>query len=205
MKVVKFLSQVDQNKCNGDKRCEKVCPTGAIRVFGKRAEVDKKKCVACSKCWDACREDAIQLVQRSEPMTVGIDPQSVNQDALRELCQKARMMPDQPLCVCNATLAKEVAAAVLMGAKTPEEVTLMTGARAGCGIYCMSPVLKMLKAHGIQLMPPEGHQWYDLTLDLWDVPEEVEGQYPVYHLKEDKRMFIEMQEALIQFQEKGAK
>ncbi|MGW8321084.1 MAG: 4Fe-4S binding protein, partial [Thermodesulfobacteriota bacterium] len=64
MKVVKFVSSVDPSKCNGDKLCERVCPTGAISVVNKEARVEQTRCVACSKCWDRCPSDAIAMVPR---------------------------------------------------------------------------------------------------------------------------------------------
>jgi Fe-S-cluster-containing hydrogenase component 2 len=193
MKIVRFLSQVDEDKCTGDKRCEHVCPTLAIRVIDQKAEVDEKSCVACSKCVDACREHAISMVPRVRPLTIGLNPEEVDQQELWELCFKALLHPEQPICVCSGTLAKEAAAAVLKGAKSPEEVTLMTGARSGCGMYCMSPVLKLLKAHGVEIAPPEGYQWYDVTIGLWDIPEEVARKYPAYRIEEDKKFMIELQ------------
>ena len=32
MKVVKFVARVNGKKCNGDKRCEKLCPAGVSFV-----------------------------------------------------------------------------------------------------------------------------------------------------------------------------
>ncbi len=196
MKIVKFLSRVDPSKCNGDKRCESVCPTGAIRVINKTAEVDEKKCVACFKCGDACREEAVDFIPRPEPMVLGVDLEKVDQQKVQELCFKAYLHPDQPVCTCSGVLAKEIAAAVLLGAQTPEEVTLMTGARGGCGVYCISPVLSLLKAHGVRITPPKGHQWYDVTVHLFDTPEELARKYPTYCLKEDKEFFAQMQAQL---------
>jgi len=40
VKVVKFSCRLEQAACIGDKQCEKVCPSGAIRVVRKKAEVD---------------------------------------------------------------------------------------------------------------------------------------------------------------------
>ena len=59
MKKVFLLSHVDEQKCIGDKICENVCPTGAIKVFNKKANVDEKKCAACLKCLDVCEPKAL--------------------------------------------------------------------------------------------------------------------------------------------------
>lgn len=189
MKEVKFLSKIDTSKCTGCKRCEVVCPPAAITVIEKKARVDNEKCLACTKCWHLCPEDAISIVPRSEELFVGVDFEDVDQGAIEELCRNAHFFPEQFICACTLTLAKEVAAAILKGAKTPEEITSMTGARSGCSIYCMGPILRMLKAHGIIVQPPSNHRWYDLSLSLWDVPDEVADKYPGYYLKEDKKEF----------------
>ena len=55
------LAQVDEALCNGDRICENVCPTAAIRVIEKKARVDGDRCVACLKCVDACPENAVTL------------------------------------------------------------------------------------------------------------------------------------------------
>lgn len=189
MKAVKFVAQVDETKCIGDKLCENVCPTAAIEVVNKKAKVGEERCVACFRCWDACQQDAVTMVARPEPIILGVDPGEVDQTTLRELCMKAHLHPQQFLCLCTGTRVNEVAAAVLKGAKSPEELSLMTGARSGCTIYCMEPMLRLLKAHGVKIAPPKDHRWYDFTPTLWDVPEEVAQKYPGYYFEEDKKAF----------------
>jgi Fe-S-cluster-containing hydrogenase component 2 len=189
LKEVKYLSQIDETRCIGCRRCELVCPPAAITVIENIARVDKEKCLACTKCWHLCPEDAISIVPRAEELFVCVDFEEVDQTTIEDLCRKAHVFPEQFVCACTLTLAKEVAAAILKGAKTPEEVTSMTGVRAGCSIYCMAPIIRMLKAHGITIQPPSDHRWYDLFLSLWDVPDEVADKYPGYYLKEDKKEF----------------
>jgi len=189
MKVVKFLAVVDETRCIGDKLCENVCPTAAIEVVKKKARVDEERCVACFRCWDACQQDAVTMVARPEPIILGVDPGEVDQTSLRELCMKAHLHPQQFLCLCTGTRVNEVAAAVLKGAKSPEEISLMTGARSGCTIYCMEPMLRLLKAHGVKTAPPKDHRWYDFAPTLWDVPEELAQKYPDYYFEEDKKAF----------------
>jgi len=189
MKVVKFLAQVDEAKCIGDKLCETVCPTGAIKVVEKKAAVDEKKCVACSNCSDICQEEAITMASRSEPVFLGLDPEQVDQNELIQLCARAHLHPRQLICLCTGTLVSEVAAAVLKGAKSPEEITFMTGVCSGCTVYCMEPILRLLKANGVDPPLPEGRRWYNITPTLWDVPAEVVREYPGYYLEEDKEVF----------------
>jgi len=185
MKVVKFVSNVDLSRCTGDKLCERVCPTGAIRVIEKEAHVDAERCVACSKCLDRCPSGAIAIVHRPEPVVLRTDPQSVDQGRIFELCLKAKMLPGQLVCMCTGTLAKEIAAAILQGAKSFEELTLKTGARSGCGIYCIGSIQRLFKAAGLHVTSPEDHRMYDMTLSMFDVPAEVQKKYPQYYLKED--------------------
>ena len=94
MKIVKFISQVDESKCNGDKRCEIICPAGAIKVNQKMAEVDDNKCVACGKCEDVCREGAVRLVSRPQPLFIMCDTAGVDEGEIRELCKKAHLYPE---------------------------------------------------------------------------------------------------------------
>jgi Fe-S-cluster-containing hydrogenase component 2 len=189
MKVVRFLACVDEAKCIGDKLCENICPTGAIKIIQKKAKIDEERCVACRRCWDACQQDAIGLVVRSVPVILGIDLSDVEQARIKELCIKAHLHPKQLICLCTGTRVNEAAAAVLKGAKSPEEISLMTGARSGCTLYCLAPMLRLLKAHGIKISPPRGHRWYDITPTLWDVPREVEQRYPGYYFKQDIEIF----------------
>jgi len=183
-----LLSQVDETLCNGDRICENVCPTGAIKVTEKKARVDENRCLACMKCLDACPENAVTLVLRSEPLEVGIDPSTVDQERLRELCAKANLDPEESICLCNGILAKEVAAAVLEGAETPEDVALMTGVRAGCAMWCTTPVLRVLKANAVEVVLPKGYRMYDIEPTVWDIPEEVAEKYPEYFLQEDAEL-----------------
>ena len=191
MKKVYLMSQVNADKCTGDKICENVCPTGAITVIDRKARVDERKCAACLKCLDMCKEGAIRMVPREQPLTMGVDPLDVDQDALRALCRRARFDPDDAICLCTLTKAKEVAAAILKGAKTPEAVTRMTGIRTSCGMWCMAPVLRLLKAHGLETASPRGYRWYDVDVNLWDIPEAVSRKYPEYCFEEDRELYDE--------------
>jgi NAD-dependent dihydropyrimidine dehydrogenase PreA subunit/bacterioferritin-associated ferredoxin len=184
-----FQAEVDDGACNGDRICDNVCPTGAIHFVNKKARVDPDKCVACLKCIDVCPESAVTLTPRSEPWVVGTDPSSVDQDQLAELCAKANLDPEQTVCLCNGIPAKEVAAAVLKGAESPEDVVLMTGVRVDCSMWCTTPVLRLLKANGIEVESAKGYRMYDIEPTVWDIPEEVAKNYPEYFLEEDADLF----------------
>jgi NADPH-dependent glutamate synthase beta subunit-like oxidoreductase/bacterioferritin-associated ferredoxin len=157
---------------------------------GQKAVVASEKCVACQNCKDICPVNAIKHVLRPVPLVLGVDPTEVDQNQLLELCHKAHLHPHQWLCMCGGIRVREGAAAVLKGAKTPEEIALMTGARSGCTVYCFMTSLRLLKAHGVEIKPPaKGYRWYDSSQTCWDVPEEIIEKYPGHFLKEDLDVF----------------
>lgn len=189
MVEIKQLARVNMEKCIGCAVCQNVCPTRAIVVVNKKAEVSPEKCVACPNCSGMCPEDAIELVPRAEPLKLGLLWTEVDQDKLVEMCKKAHLHPNQWLCLCSAIRVRDGAAAILKGARTVEEIALMTGARTGCTVYCFQTMMRLLKAHGVEIGPEKGYRWYDSTQTLWDVPEEIVKKYPGHFLEEDKDVF----------------
>lgn len=181
MKLVKFVARVDGEKCNGDKRCERLCPAGAIRVVEKLAIVREDRCVACGKCTEVCREDAVQMIPRERPLKIEFDVGSVDAEEIQSLCAQAGLLPDLPLCACTGTTVGEIAASIIGGAKSPEDVVVTTGAGSGCGIYCMAVVFKLFACAGVQL--PKDSRWNSLPLTSRDVSEEIAKKYPEYHFQ----------------------
>jgi len=179
MKIVQFVSSVDPEKCNGDKRCEKLCPSGAIKVVEKIAVVQQDRCVACGKCSEVCREDAVEMVRRIQPLTIAFNMESVDPEKIQALCAQAGLLPDLPLCACTATTVGEIAASILAGAKSPEDVVVGTGAGSGCGIYCMAVIFKLFDCAGVQI--PKDPRWNNLPLTSHDVSEKIAKKYPEYH------------------------
>ncbi|NOZ87660.1 MAG: 4Fe-4S dicluster domain-containing protein [Deltaproteobacteria bacterium] len=51
--------RVDESKCDGRRRCMRVCPTQAIRVRNNRAVILEEKCIDCGECITACPNEAI--------------------------------------------------------------------------------------------------------------------------------------------------
>ncbi len=70
-----------------------------------------------------------------------------------------------------------------------EDIIHMTGVCSGCTVYCTEPMLRLLKARGIEPAFEKGRCLYNITQTLWDVPEEIIRKHPGYYLKEDKDVF----------------
>ncbi len=191
MRKIYLSAEVDQELCKGDKICENICVAKAVKVVEKKAVVDSDKCVSCIKCQDACSMSAIKMIPRKEPRLLAVNADEVSQTALAALCDKAHLDPEDMICVCTFTQAKEAATAVLKGAKTPEEVTAMTGIRSACGMWCMAPILRLLQAHGLELPASDGYRWYNIAPEIWTVPGNVDQMYPEYRLAEDRKMYGE--------------
>jgi Fe-S-cluster-containing hydrogenase component 2 len=189
MRRVYSVAQVDPTLCIGDRICENICPTGAIRMVNKKAVVDDERCAACLKCMDYCEEGAIRLIPRAQALLLRADPSDVDPDQLEALCRRAHLHSEDVICPCTSTSAGEVGAAILKGARTPEEVSRMTGVRTACGMWCMALVQELLRAHGLKITPPKGFKWYEVKTALWNVPDEVIRKYPEYRLEEARRLF----------------
>lgn len=187
MKVVRRIARVDVAKCTGCGTCKAVCPVLAVDVVQKVARVDESLCLACSNCEQRCPEHAIEMVPRERVLTVGVDPAEVDRKEIERICAAAHIHPEQVICYCLRTRADEVVAAILKGARTPEEVSQMTGVRTGCAVLCIHSVLRLLKAAGIQPERPKGFQWYGGLVTLWDIPNDVKERYAScgYHIDED--------------------
>lgn len=178
MKVVNLLAEVDMEKCKGCNTCEKVCPVIAIKVENKKAVVNAERCRGCGACEQRCQFHAINMVKLKQPVLVQVDVSTVDYDDIVEICRGANLNPEQIICYCTATRAEEVAAAILEGAKSPEEISFLTGVRTGCNVECIQPVLRLLESAGIKPEPPKrGWQWYGRTVTVWDIPEEVKQKY----------------------------
>jgi Fe-S-cluster-containing hydrogenase component 2 len=195
MKNITMLAVVDENVCTGCKICEKVCPVLTIKVVDRKAKVDSDACTGCSNCEQRCPFYAIKMVKRDEPIQIGVDISKFDQDEIREMCEKAHLNPQQTLCYCVGVRAEEVAAALISGAKTPEEVSAMTGMRTGCTIECIQPLLRMVEAAGNELVPIKGGwQWYGTTATAWTIPDKVKEKYGSrgFYFEEDRKLLDEI-------------
>lgn len=184
------IAITDEN-CVGCRRCVSVCPSDALSMDGKLAVVDQPKCVGCFKCVEACVPyNAISVHRDPTPRTLTIPPESSDLPAAGELCAEARLAPEAIVCVCTGTTAAEIAAGVLAGAREPEELTLATGVRAKCGMWCLAPTMRLLAAHGVEIeRSPKDHRLYPdggcTQVTLWSIPADVAEKYPEYRLREN--------------------
>ncbi len=200
VKVVSLLAVVDVDKCNGCNICENVCPVLAITRESRKAVIDETRCSGCWACEQRCPNYAISMVKRAEPFVVKADVEAVDYAEVAALCRKAKLNPEQLVCYCTATRAEEAAAAILQGARSPEDISHMTGVRTGCKVECIQPVLRLLEAAGIQPERPKGWQWYGRTPTVWDIPPDVREKYSRrgFYFQEDLELLDSIVDAPLQ-------
>ena len=196
---LQFMAQVNSGKCTGCNvcdqaltKCERICPAGAIKMVERKACVDSDRCIDCQRCIDRCdKENAISRVSRSAEVMRYVDHTDVDQRQLKMFCAKAGILPHMAICGCTRTTGQEAVAAIMKGAKTPEDLCAMTGLRAGCGMYCMTRICQVFEACGITLENPKDRRWIKLTLSIADIPEEkiaeIDRVYPACHVRDDWR------------------
>jgi len=180
---------VDEQKCTACAICVRICPVEAIRLeklAGKTvAVIDDQLCLDCTLCVLRCPDSAVNMAERNLPLRVGVDLKTVSEKKVAEICSAAHMYPDQVICYCHRVQAKEVAAAILRGAKTPEDVSRATGARTGCGTLCITTIIRLLEAAGVELTRAPGFQWYATDISIWNLPQQLREKYKQYYIEED--------------------
>jgi Fe-S-cluster-containing hydrogenase component 2 len=184
--------EITDENCVGCRRCVNVCPSDALQMHGRLAVLDRPKCVGCFKCVEACYPyNAISVVADPEPRVLTVPEPQYQQPAVDDLCRSARLAPDAIVCICTRTTAAEIAAAVVAGATEPEELTLATGVRSICGMWCLTPTMRLLAAHGVHVeRSDKDHRLYPdgagTNVAIWTVPDEVADKYPEYRLRENR-------------------
>ncbi len=196
MKKVNYEIEVIAENCTGCYLCEQICPTGAIVMEGPKSKalavVDNNKCVACFRCVDICADDALLAPQRAEPLVFGTDPKSVDPAAIADLCLRAGIDPNRMACPCSMTTVQETAAAILLGAHTMEAVALATGSQSGCLMYCFAPIHRLLTTQlGAPPQPATKHKWYNSSMMLSDVPDDVASRHPKFFMSEEKLTMLD--------------
>jgi Fe-S-cluster-containing hydrogenase component 2 len=184
--------EITDENCVGCKRCVNVCPSDALAMQGRLAVVDQPKCVGCFKCVEACAPyNAISVVADPDPKVLTVPSEQYQQPAVEELCGSARLACDAIVCVCTGTTAAEIAAAIVDGAREPEELTLATGVRSKCGMWCLTPTMRLLNAAGVHLeRSDKDHRLYPdgagTDVAIWTVSDEVADKYPEYRIRENR-------------------
>lgn len=203
MKVISLKPVVDQAQCIGCGICAKVCPSVAIAVIAKKAVIAEEHCRGCGGCNQRCPVEAIAMVRMEKPYQVAVAIDDVDYAAITRLCIAAKLHPEQIICYCTTTRAEEVAAAILKGARSPEELSRQTGIRMGCKVECIQPVLRLLQAAGITPERPPGYQWYGLTPTVWDIPEAVKEKYNSrgFYFDEDIKLLEQVVHASVKKEE----
>jgi NAD(P)H-nitrite reductase large subunit len=125
------------------------------------------------------------MVKRDAPLEIGTDMTGVSEEAVTRVCHTAHMYPDQVICYCQRVQAKEIAAAILKGEVTPEDVARTTGAKSGCGTLCATGILRLLNAADVKVAKAPGYQWYNIGVSIWNIPLAVQQKYPEYYVAED--------------------
>ncbi|CAM3610901.1 4Fe-4S dicluster domain-containing protein [Smaragdicoccus niigatensis] len=191
MFITSAIVAIDDEKCVGCRRCTAVCPSEALSMDGHLAVLTDSKCVGCFKCVEACYPySAISIKRDPQPRELKVPEADYPQPEVDDLCAKARFAPDAIVCVCTQTTAAEMAAAIVNGVHTPEELTLATGARTKCGMWCLTPTMRLLDAHGVTIdrpaadrrIYPEGS---GTETAIWTIPEHVAAKYPEYRIAEN--------------------
>ena len=189
MQCVTKVAVVDEEKCSACSTCVKLCPVEAITLKKDRkrlaAVVDDRQCLACTICITRCPEHAVTMIDRKDPLYFGVNADTVSQEKISEICRKAHMFPEQIICYCRRVQARDVAAAILLGAETPEAVSRATGVRTGCGVLCITTVFRLMKTVDIIPKRAPGYQWYGAYLSIWDLTPDTLKKYPEYYLAED--------------------
>ena len=192
MKVVNVHAKVNMELCKGCKTCQMVCPVYAVKVKKKEGQVqvdiNDEKCVGCWNCEQRCPEYAIEMVP-CEPYILSTDVSQFDYKKIETLCWKANFHPKQGVCYCTGSRAEELAAAILAGANTPDELVMATGVGAGCGIECNQPIQRFLEAADLSFdRPKQSYQWYGRTATVRDVSGAIKDSHSTFRFDEDREL-----------------
>jgi ferredoxin/bacterioferritin-associated ferredoxin len=184
--------EITDEKCVGCTVCVNVCPTEALSMVDRLAVVVEDRCTGCFKCIEACIPyGAIAPKGDPNPRLLHTPEADWDREAVDDLCARAYFAPGDSICLCTRTTAGEVAAAVLAGTHVVEELTMATGVRAVCGMWCLSPVMRILAAAGVETdRPAKDYRVYPdgagVEVGIWSVPDAAIDKYPEYPIRADR-------------------
>lgn len=166
---------------------------------GVAPEHHREDCRSCTNCTSRCPSQVITLRELDQPYVVKVEVANGIMEQVYQICIRAGFHPESSVCFCTGTRAGEIAAAILQGAKTPEEISRRTGARTGCSMTCTEPIFRLIQAAGIDLgISPQPHVWYPVVTTIWDIPDKVIKMYEHrgFRFEEDKKLYKKWLEAV---------
>ena len=75
------MLKVNKSVCLGCGLCTRVCPQGAIRVIGDKAQIDTRRCNSCYQCLSVCPQGAIFEMIIISPEELGATVSCLKQQA----------------------------------------------------------------------------------------------------------------------------
>lgn len=177
MRTICTYASINYEKCKFCRTCFNVCPTLAISLAESKPYIDIDSCFGCKACESRCPHKAITMKQREKTRLLNVQIEDADREKIASICLKAGYHSRQMVCFCTRTRAGEVAAAVIKGAKTPAEISRMTGIRSGCTVECIEPQLRILEAAGVKFEAAPGWQWYGKTPSITDIPKDVQKKF----------------------------
>ncbi len=135
-------------------------------------------CRGCGNCEQRCPTLAIQMKPLDTPVVVRVEIAKSDPRTVNDLCRRANLHPKSIVCFCTTTRAEEISAAILQGARTPEEISLRTGARTGCSVLCIQPIFRLLEAARLPFQEPASADvWYRTIPNIWEISQEIKDKY----------------------------
>ena len=100
------------------------------------------------------------------------------------ICRKAHLLPMQIICKCGPTNTEEIVNAILDGARDMTDLTLKSGTRAGCTMYCVGQISRLFEACGRPLESREDDNYHPIPQTLWDFSDEALDFDPIFKMRE---------------------
>ena len=143
-------------------------------------------CYDCGMCWEYCDQGAITMEPLPEGRTLQYPlPDTMERaEEILAICRKAHLLPMQIICKCGPTNTEEIVNAILDGARDMTDLTLKSGTRAGCTMYCVGQISRLFEACGRPLESREDDNYHPITQTLWDFSDEALDFDPIFKMRE---------------------